>query len=81
MRYDGGFGSNLGCEKVVTDYGFSYSSESFRNSSTLVIQNRPVPVATRYEACVCGRSLAGIVGSNPTGGMDVYLLCVIYVVR
>jgi hypothetical protein len=23
---------------------------------------------------VCGRALAGIVGSNPTGGMDVCLL-------
>jgi len=28
----------------------------------------PVPVAARSKACVCGRSLAGIVGSNPTGG-------------
>ena len=26
-----------------------------------------IPVAARYEAWVCGRSLAGIVGSNPTG--------------
>jgi hypothetical protein len=25
-------------------------------------------------ASVCGRALAGIVGSNPTGGMDVCLL-------
>jgi len=28
----------------------------------------PVPVAARSEASVCGRSLAGIVSSNPTGG-------------
>ena len=28
----------------------------------------------RSKACVCGRSLAGIVGSNPVGGMDVCLL-------
>jgi hypothetical protein len=28
----------------------------------------------RSKAWVCGRSLAGIVGSNPAGGMDVYLL-------
>ena len=33
-----------------------------------------VPVATRSKVWVCGRSLAGIVGSNPTGGMDVCLL-------
>jgi hypothetical protein len=28
-------------------------------------------VAARSEAWVCGRSLAGIVGSNPVGDMDV----------
>jgi hypothetical protein len=27
-----------------------------------------------YKAWVCGRSLAGITGSNPAGGVDVYLL-------
>jgi len=27
-----------------------------------------VPVAARSKALVCGRSLAEIVGSNPTGG-------------
>jgi hypothetical protein len=32
---------------------------------------RPIPLAARSEAWVCGRSLAGIVGSNPVGGMDV----------
>ena len=34
----------------------------------------PVPVAARSKAGVCGRSLAGIVGSNPTGGMNVLSL-------
>ena len=34
----------------------------------------PIPVAARSKAGVCGRSLAGIVGLNPTGGMDVCLL-------
>ena len=29
--------------------------------------NRPIPVATRSKAWVCGRSLAGILVSNPTG--------------
>ena len=33
-----------------------------------------VPVAARSKAWVCDRSLAEIVGSNPTGGMDVCLL-------
>ena len=31
----------------------------------------PVRVAARCQAWVCGRSPAEIVGSNPTGGMDV----------
>ena len=34
----------------------------------------PIPVAARSKALVCGRSAAEIVGSNPTGGMDVCLL-------
>jgi hypothetical protein len=34
-------------------------------------------VAARCKAQVYGRSLAAIVGSNPTGGMDVCLLCVL----
>ena len=41
----------------------------------------PVPVAVRSKAWVFGRSPAEIVGSNPTGGMDVFLLWVLCVVR
>ena len=37
----------------------------------------PIPVAARSKAWVCGRSLTGIVGSNPAGDMDV---CVVFVV-
>ena len=37
----------------------------------------PIPVAVRSKAWVFGRSLTGIVGSNPAGGMDV---CVVFVV-
>ena len=37
----------------------------------------PIPVAARSKAWACGRSLAGIVGSNPVRGMDV---CVVFVV-
>ena len=33
--------------------------------------NSPIPVAEGSEASVCGHLLAGIVGSNPAGGMDV----------
>ena len=41
----------------------------------------PVPVAARFKVWVCGHSLAGIAGSNPTGYMDVCLLCVQCVIR
>jgi hypothetical protein len=34
----------------------------------------PIPVAVPSKAWVCGYSLTRIVGSNPTGGMDVCLL-------
>jgi len=38
-------------------------------------------VAGRSTAWVCGRSIAGIVGSNPARGMDVCLLWVLCVDR
>jgi hypothetical protein len=41
----------------------------------------PISVAPRSEACVSGRLLAGIAGSNSTGGVEVFLLWVVYVVR
>ena len=41
------------------------------------ILTSPVPVPARSKAWVCGRSPAEIVGSNPTGDMDVCLLCVV----
>ena len=31
----------------------------------------PIVVAMRSNTCIYGRSLTGIVGSNPTNGMDV----------
>jgi len=34
----------------------------------------PIPVDARSKAWVCGRSVAGIVRSNPAGGVDVCLL-------
>jgi len=42
---------------------------------------QPIPVAAPSKAWVWSRSLAGIVGSNPAGGMDVCLLCTLHVVR
>ena len=34
----------------------------------------PVPLAARFKAWVCARSLAEIAGSNPAVAMDVCLL-------
>jgi hypothetical protein len=39
-----------------------------------VINTVPILVAAWSKAWVCGRSLAGIAGSNTAGGMDVCLL-------
>jgi hypothetical protein len=36
-------------------------------------------VAAHYKVYVCGCLVAGIAGSDPTEGMDVYFLC-LYVV-
>jgi hypothetical protein len=41
----------------------------------------PLPAAARSKAKFYGRSPAEIVRSNPTGGMDVSLLCAFCVVR
>jgi hypothetical protein len=38
---------------------------------------QPIPVAARSKTWVCGRSLAGIAGSNPAGDMDVSLVSVV----
>ena len=35
---------------------------------------QPIPVAEQSKARVCGRQLAGIAGSNPSGGIDICLL-------
>ena len=37
----------------------------------------PIPVAERSKKKVCGRSLAGIEGLNPAGGMDVFCECLL----
>jgi hypothetical protein len=38
-------------------------------------QQQPIPVAARSKTRVYGRSLSGIMGSSPTGGMDVSCEC------
>ena len=36
---------------------------------------KPIPVAERSKARVCGRSLPGVTGSNPAGSMDICVVC------
>ena len=47
-------------------------------TANFLVENKhdvlPVPVTAPSTARVCGRSPAEIVGSNPTGGMDLCLL-------
>jgi hypothetical protein len=42
-------------------------------------RNLPIPVAAPSKEWACGRSLAGIVGSTPAGGIDsVYSECCVF---
>ena len=43
----------------------------------LLCKGKPPVVAARSKAWVCGSALAGIVGSNPAGCMDVCLVGVV----
>ena len=56
-------------------YDFNYMEQS---SCDRFLKGRyeckPMPVGVRSQGWICGRSLAGIAGSNPVGGMDDYLL-------
>ena len=52
----------------------SFLDSSSNHISLTRILNLQVPVAARSKAWVCGRSVAGIVGLNPAGSIDVCLL-------
>ena len=41
--------------------------------STVNSESTPIPMAARSNEWVCGVWLAGIAGSNPTGGIDISL--------
>jgi hypothetical protein len=40
----------------------------------------PMPVAVWFMVQLCGLSIAGIAVSNPAEGMDIRLLCLLYIV-
>ena len=52
----------------------SHVTASFSHYHSSVM---PIPVVERSKAWVCGWSPTGIAGSNPAGGMDVCVLCVL----
>ena len=39
--------------------------------------NPPIPAADRSKTRLYGRSIAGVAGSNPAGGMVVCVVCVV----
>ena len=58
----------------TNNHNFLAKFHQYRTAANNCNSVGPNPVAVRPKACVCRRSLAGIVGSNPAQGMDVYLL-------
>jgi ABC-type uncharacterized transport system permease subunit len=58
---------------VLTEYLTETYIRSLATVSTHNRSARPIPVAARSKAWVCGGLLAGIAGSYLTGGMDVFL--------
>jgi hypothetical protein len=46
-------------------------------SSYILLSVMSIPVAVPSKVRFCGRSLAGVAGSNATGGMDVCVVCVV----
>jgi len=78
----------LNCACIALHMNGTYTSKvllKMLDTDFAVLQHNvffwPVPVAARSKAWVCGRSPAEILGSNPTGGIDVCLLGVLCVVR
>jgi len=64
----------------VQTYPLEFIELPKKNYCTNCVVN-PIPVAVRFKAWFCGRSLAGIAGLNLTMGGDVRLLLVLFVVR
>jgi len=63
-------------EIIILVYFFYMTKYSGREiyEYASIIKIKPVLVVARSKAYVSGRSTAEIVGSNPTGGMDICLL-------
>ena len=86
-------GTSAGIQATPTSYCCGYHVSKHKLVSLIrprplpsillkrIIHYPPTAVATRFKVWVYGRSLADIVASNPTGGMDVCLLWILCVVQ
>ena len=54
---------------------YSYRIDHPNNVWWAVQNIKPIPMAARYKASDCGRSPAEIVGSNLTGGVELWVYC------
>jgi hypothetical protein len=63
---------------AVTVVAFAWTLDVLLNLT--VKQSGPISVTAPSEAWFIAGSIAGIAGSNPAEGMDVCLLCLLYVV-
>jgi hypothetical protein len=63
--------------KLRIDWNYFWNGTWHRTYFTITEEEEPVTVAERSKAwTVFARSEVGIVGSNPTQGMDVWCVCV-----
>ena len=56
------------CDRESSTVRRPWPTRGFRAMVNKNTTHAPIPVAARSKACVCGRSLDGIVGSNPAYG-------------
>jgi hypothetical protein len=74
LKLDNNFLLNVGKYSPIYTASYSRKLELTNLLYYVCIYTKPIPVAARSKAWVSGRSLTGIVGSNPAYGMDVCLL-------
>jgi hypothetical protein len=79
--------TELSCTKVLQVKVRSEQVYNFNVTSLMPVIHCQLILPSRSQwphgprRRVCGRSLAGIAGSNPAGGMDICHLGVLFVVR
>jgi hypothetical protein len=67
------FGLSVHTPSMTTVKTYNRTQVPWNPSKQDLHQAEPIPVAVRFKAWVCGRSIAGIADSNPPGDMHVRL--------